>query len=405
MSRPARHVRPRSGDDDLARILSREGALDVALAVEIAAAIADALGEVHARGVVHGELAPDQITVRAREPGGVVVRLRGLDPVTRGMRRSALFRPPAYLAPEQLGSDASVDARTDVWALGVVLHEALTGTLPFRASSVPELCAAIVAAPADRVRDRKPEVPAMVDEVVARCLRKDPAARWPSMDALAAALRGAVLRDLGAQTIVDPPRVEVEAAATIAEASAAFEPDAATLLEPAAARVEPAAATLVEPADDRIVEPAHRLPAFAPRPRAAPTRAVAIGVSMAALGVIASWWIVREHAPSRSIPGGASIPGAASMPPAAVAPPRLEDARSNPAALPSPQQSASRSGGGPAASNSTTPIARPAARPPGRSPRVASEEPASAPPAPPPPPLVSPPIPPRATGDPYGGRK
>lgn len=95
---------------------------------------------------------------------------------------------PTYMAPEQIRSTASADARSDQWSLGVVLYELLAGAPPFMAPSVGELCATILEQTPARIDEIHPEVPAGLADVIARCLEKGPDARHRDVAALAEAL-------------------------------------------------------------------------------------------------------------------------------------------------------------------------------------------------------------------------
>jgi serine/threonine-protein kinase len=95
---------------------------------------------------------------------------------------------PSYMAPEQVRDAKLVDRRTDIWGLGSVLFQLLTGRPPFEADNVPALCAKIVADPAPTLVSLRPEVPPRLSEIVARCLEKDMQRRHQSVAALAQAL-------------------------------------------------------------------------------------------------------------------------------------------------------------------------------------------------------------------------
>jgi len=100
---------------------------------------------------------------------------------------------PAYMAPEQMIASSSVDARSDIWSMGVVLYELLTGQLPFQGTSPLDMFAAVMTRPPQPLRAVLGDgVPAAAETVVATCLQKDRAERYPSMPALAWALRDAL---------------------------------------------------------------------------------------------------------------------------------------------------------------------------------------------------------------------
>ena len=97
---------------------------------------------------------------------------------------------PAYMSPEQMVASSSVDARSDIWSMGAVLYELLTGQVPFSGNTPLEMFAAVMTRPPIPLADRfEGELPKPVEAIVTRCLRKDRAERYPSMRALAGELR------------------------------------------------------------------------------------------------------------------------------------------------------------------------------------------------------------------------
>jgi serine/threonine-protein kinase len=171
------------------RDLLQGGRLDAAAAVDIAAQVAEGLAYAHARGVVHRDVKPANIMVSRDGPAKImdfgIARMRASDVKTQtGM----LLGSPKYMAPEQL-LGGPIDPRCDIFSLGVVLYEALTGAPPFSGADISQIMYQIVHAtppPPSAVNSR---VPPMLDLVVAKALAKDPAARYQDARALAADLR------------------------------------------------------------------------------------------------------------------------------------------------------------------------------------------------------------------------
>jgi serine/threonine-protein kinase len=100
----------------------------------------------------------------------------------------AILGSPIYMSPEQLSNSKSVDRRTDIWAIGVILHQILSGQLPFKADTLPELFMAIVQKEPPPLRSIRPDVPPGLATVVLRCLEKDRGRRFDSVSELAVAL-------------------------------------------------------------------------------------------------------------------------------------------------------------------------------------------------------------------------
>lgn len=177
------------GEDVQAKVA--RGPLELETALEIALQVAQGLEAAHQAGVVHRDVKPGNVLVSER---GVVKLVDfGTAKILRPGEASTgqgLSGTPAYMSPEQL-EGRPVDARADVWALGILLFEMLTGSRPFVGKGLTALLQAIVQSQPQQVGDLRPETPGMVSAIVERALRKDPADRYPSMTLMLEDLRTA----------------------------------------------------------------------------------------------------------------------------------------------------------------------------------------------------------------------
>ncbi len=164
--------------ESLAQRLAR-GRPSVAEALEIAVGAAEALAFLHGRGVLHRDVKPSNLFLA----GGEARRLKLLDFGTvraQGVTRThtgAVIGTPGYMAPEQVQGAADLDARADVFSLGAVLFECLTGRPAFPAAYAVAVLAKILFEPTPRASAVMPDVPPAIDALVARLMAKDPAER------------------------------------------------------------------------------------------------------------------------------------------------------------------------------------------------------------------------------------
>jgi serine/threonine-protein kinase len=180
---------------DLGAALEVDGVLDVTTAVDCAIQVCEALAEAYTAGIVHRDIKPANVFLTKGTDGTTVVKLLdfgiskhaslGDTPELKMTRTSALMGSPRYMAPEQMRSMRRVDHRVDIWSLGVVLHESLTGEPPFVGETLPEVCAAIAADDPVRVRQLRRDVPIELQDIILRCLAKDPEQRYPDVARLA----------------------------------------------------------------------------------------------------------------------------------------------------------------------------------------------------------------------------
>jgi serine/threonine-protein kinase len=180
---------------DLAQRLAHEGMLPLPEIARYLLEACEALAEAHAAGIVHRDLKPANLFLARRPDRTTIVKLLdfGISKSPIGSAAGitstqAVMGSPVYMSPEQLVSAKHVDARSDIWSLGVVLFEALAGTPPFNAESMPQIVTRILHTPAPPLAEARPDLPASVGAIVERCLAKDPAARFGDVAELAWAL-------------------------------------------------------------------------------------------------------------------------------------------------------------------------------------------------------------------------
>jgi eukaryotic-like serine/threonine-protein kinase len=183
---------------DLGAVLRDEGLMPIERAVEYVLQACDALAEAHTAGIVHRDLKPSNLFRIKRNDGSPAIKLIdfGISKVQMPGAAGAegemtatavMMGSPLYMAPEQMASARDVDARADIWSLGIILHALLTGGPPFRAPTVMGVYELIVQGPPS-VRKQRPEVPEALEAAIHKCLQKDLTKRFADVGELAAAL-------------------------------------------------------------------------------------------------------------------------------------------------------------------------------------------------------------------------
>jgi serine/threonine-protein kinase len=173
-----------------AEIAEREQ-LEIPLAIDYLLQACEAVAEAHSIGLVHRDLKPSNLFLTHRPDGSPLVKVLDfgiskalvpeegeLELPTSLTATHSVLGSPSYMSPEQVRRPKSVDVRTDIWSLGTILYEFLTGEGPFPGESPLAVLAAVVSDPTPSIRERRPEVPPELEAVVAKCLRKDPNERY-----------------------------------------------------------------------------------------------------------------------------------------------------------------------------------------------------------------------------------
>ena len=178
--------------ESLAVRIKRRGRLSMEEARRIMRETSDALSAAHQQGVIHRDVKPDNILLEGTR-GRVMVTDFGIAKALSAeggtlTDTGIAIGTPAFMSPEQAAGERVIDGRSDLYSLGVVAYQMLTGELPFRSPTVPGLLMQQIGTPATPVDQLRPDTPRDLALTVMRCLEKDPEDRWPTADALRRAL-------------------------------------------------------------------------------------------------------------------------------------------------------------------------------------------------------------------------
>lgn len=410
---------------DLADELDQPGeVLPVEVAIDYVLQASEAVAEAHSLGVIHRDLKPANLFLTHRPDGSPLVKVldfgiskainaedNALEPAPSLTATHSLLGSPAYMSPEQIRRPKQVDTRTDIWSLGSILYELLVKDPPFVADSPLALLAAVVSDPLPSVRDKRPDVSADLEAVIAKCLEKNPDNRYQTVAELADALAPFA------------PRSQP----SVSRISGILR---ATSLRPAPADKSPSSdRTLQSPGTPISEQPTEELrvkvvtPAPAARsekntrtdweatPSMAASRRRTVVVTAALLAAAAAGlalWAQRPAAPIEPTPdpstvkvstGATPVPASAQGAPAPAASPEPALAAAPASAAPAPNAVASASAATPA--ETVGEKARP--KWPAKAPAAAAPAPAAAAPAPAAAPTPAPPK--AAIADPLDGRR
>src|SRR6188474_246088 len=170
---------------DLATLLEERTAIPMAEAVGYVLQACEGLIEAHGLGIVHRDLKPENLYL-ALTPEGVVLKIldfgisKDLGTTIREAKRTTLTKggaavgSPSYMAPEQIRAEPNLDARADIWSLGTILFELLTGRCPFQAETVAAMYQKVLNEDPPSLLEFLPDAPKELDVIIQLCLRKDP---------------------------------------------------------------------------------------------------------------------------------------------------------------------------------------------------------------------------------------
>ncbi len=184
--------------EDLEQIAERRGPLPVHQAVGYVLQALEALAEAHAHGIVHRDLKPSNLFLsRTGDRSRVKVLDFGISkleselgaPAINLTTTRSMLGSPGYMSPEQVRSSKNVDARTDLWSIGVILYELLSGAQAFHGETLGDVFAKIREEPLPPIRTVRPDVPEALEKILQKCLERDRTSRFSSAVELAEALR------------------------------------------------------------------------------------------------------------------------------------------------------------------------------------------------------------------------
>ncbi len=184
---------------DLADVLAERRKLPIKQAVDYVLQACEALACAHAAGIVHRDIKPENLFLTQQAASVECIKvldfgisksaMAAFEPAGRKFAATMLpMGTPGYMSPEQIRACGTVDARTDIWALGCVLSELITGMTAFNAPTLLQLGAIILEREPIALRKAAPEAPPELEAIVAKCLQKDPEQRYHDVAELAAAL-------------------------------------------------------------------------------------------------------------------------------------------------------------------------------------------------------------------------
>jgi serine/threonine-protein kinase len=186
---------------DVRKLLGERGRLPIPTAVDYVLQACEAVAEAHSKGIVHRDLKPSNLFLSPQSDGSQFLKVLdfGVSKVTSSLSNPALdnhsitdtgelLGSPKYMAPEQIRGTKGFEPRTDIWALGAILYELISGRAPFVGDTMAAVLASVAADAPRKLRELQSDVPVQLDSVVLRCLQKQVDLRFTSIAEFAAAL-------------------------------------------------------------------------------------------------------------------------------------------------------------------------------------------------------------------------
>lgn len=245
--------------EDFADVLNNRTRLPAQEAVDLMLQAIEGVAEAHTNQIVHRDLKPANLFVTVDGDGSPLVKVLDFGISKSSVAGSAtktgdIMGSPSYMAPEQLMSTKSVDARADIWALGVIMYQAVTGELPFEGESLPVLCMAVLHDQPRAPIEIRPELPRVLSDVIMRCLDKRPEQRFSDVGQLATVLAplGGTEATLGAARVQKVLRRASGPALAITDTK----PGMAPPVSASASAPEPVRPSVPATAPETLTEPA-----------------------------------------------------------------------------------------------------------------------------------------------------
>jgi len=299
----------------LDKIILEDAPLPIAKAVDFILHSCEGVAEAHARGIVHRDLKPSNLFCVQGAPPlikvldfGISKAMLRLDPGHDHQsltETNATLGSPQYMSPEQLRNSKDVDARTDIWALGLILHKLITGLPAFEAKTVGEHFAMIYVEPPTPLRARRPDAPEGLEQAILMCLKRNLDERFQDVGQLSTAI--AEYGPAGSEQRA----ARVVAILTRAGASSLSNPRMAALRDAPTVRVEPAPTSIPEPTTSQWSSSTHSAPP--PSHRAPTARLVPLTALPLMVAVVAVWGLSRNDTLERVSAGMASHTRTAAM--------------------------------------------------------------------------------------------